>query len=89
MAKRSKVEIIFDILKTINEKEGRIKPTHLMYKSNLSHIQMKGYISELTEKNLIQEEINESKKMIMITKKGRDLLVKLYQMREFQNTFGI
>lgn len=89
MAKRSKIDIIVDILDSINEKEGKIKPTHLMYKSNLSHIQMKGYLTELIEKRLIEEQINKKKKMITITKKGRDLLVKLLQMKEFQNTFGL
>ena len=89
MVKRSKIDIIVDILNCINAKEGKIKPTHLMYKSNLSHIQMKGYISELLDKNFIQEEFNEKKKMIAITKRGKDFLTKILQMKAFQDTFGL
>ncbi len=87
--KRSKIDIIGDILSCINEKGGKIKPTHLMYKSNLSHIQMKGYLSELGKKGLIGEETEEGKKKIIITKKGRDFMTQLKQMKEFQETFGI
>ncbi len=83
------MDIIVDILNCINEK-GNIKPTHLMYKSNLSHIQMKNYLLELIKKELIEEQINnDKKKQIIITKKGRNFLVEILRMREFQETFGL
>ncbi len=90
MAKRSKIDIIIDILKAINEKGGKIKPTHLMYKSNLSHTQMKRYLSELEEKGLIEEiEEKKDKKKISITDKGRNFLTQSLRMKEFQETFGL
>lgn len=88
MVKRSKIDIIIDILNCINEK-GSIKPTHLMYKSNLSHIQMKNYVFELVKKELIEEQFNDKKKQIIITKKGRGFLVEISRMKEFQETFGL
>ena len=88
MVKRSKMDIIIDILSCINEK-GIIKPTHLMYKSNLSHIQMKNYLYELIKKNLIEEKFNNDKKNISITRKGKGLLTEILRMKEFQKTFGI
>jgi len=88
MAKRSKLDIIVDMLNCINQKGGMIKPTHLMYKSNLSHMQMKKYIMELTEKELIKE-IREKKKKIAITEKGKKFLSEILRMKEFQRTFGL
>ncbi len=47
--RRNKLEIIKDILNVIYEKNGKIKPTHLLYKSNLSHAKMKIYLNELNQ----------------------------------------
>jgi predicted transcriptional regulator len=45
--KRDRLQVIYDILKVIKEKNGRIKPTHILYKSNLSHQMMDEYLREL------------------------------------------
>ncbi|MBI2112675.1 hypothetical protein HYT52_04025, partial [Candidatus Woesearchaeota archaeon] len=47
------MELIFDILLAIQNKGGRIKPTHLMYKSNLSHKLLNSYLEELIQKELV------------------------------------
>ncbi len=97
-SKRTRVDIIMDMLKCISEKNGQIKPTHLMYKSNLSHVQMKQYLGEMKSKGMINEvfegkegkgEKDKTKRQIAITKKGRDFLVNLIRMREFEKTFGL
>ena len=87
------MEIISDMLGVILQKGGKIKPTHLMYKANLSHKQMKGYLDELEKKNLVAKTDNEKeskeKISIQITKTGRDFLFKYAEMKEFEKTFGL
>jgi predicted transcriptional regulator len=90
--KRTRIEIISDMLQTIRSKGGKIKPTHLMYKANLSHNQMKQYLEELMDKELVIEEPGKSKddrKMLAITDKGLAFISKFNQMKEFEKTFGL
>lgn len=86
--KRSKLDIISDMLTSISDKGGEIKPTHLMYKSNLAHNQMKSYLEELLEKEMIKKVTRKNYDYIIITDKGFSFLHKLREMKEFEKTFG-
>jgi predicted transcriptional regulator len=89
--KRTRIEIIHDMLHTISSRGGKIKPTHLMYKANLSHSQMKQYLDELMEKSMIEEVHNrkDGRKMLAITDKGIAFVNQFNQMKEFEKTFGL
>jgi len=86
--KRSRIDVIGDMLLSIQVR-GEIKPTHLMYKSNLSHGQMKSYLEELVEKSFVKEIKRKDYKYIIITDKGNQFLQKLREMKEFERTFGL
>lgn len=87
--RRDRLDIIGDILKAIQDKGGRIKPTHLLYKSNLSHEGMKRYIDELKMKlMLLEEEDKNQNKFFVITDKGLKFLQDYKKIREFTDSFG-
>ena len=87
--KRTKIDIIEDMLSSIINKGGRIKPTHLMYKSNMSHSQMKSYLDDLVQKELVRKVKEGNYDYVIITDKGHEFVQKLKQMREFEKAFGL
>ena len=94
-SRRSRLELVFDILLAIQNKGGVIKPTHLMYKSNLSHKLLNSYLDELIQKELvmIEEEFvkrkKASNKTVRITDKRLTFLSEFRRMREFTDAFGL
>ena len=87
--KRERLDIIKDILKAIRENRS-IKPTRLLYASNLSPQMFKGYINELITKKFIKLDIDEKeKKTFSLTKKGHDFLQEYRVIEDFVENFGL
>jgi predicted transcriptional regulator len=87
--KRTRIEVLYDILKVIQEKGGKIKPTHLMYKANLSHNSMAKHIQDLTKGSMIKKVEMAEKNFFEITPKGRQFSSQYNQVKEFEKTFGL
>lgn len=87
--RRTRIEIINDMLMAMIRAGGQIKPTHLMYKSNLSHTLMREYLEELMDKELMRESSEKGRRMFEITQKGRDFTLQYKKMKEFQDAFGL
>jgi len=87
--RRTRIDIINDMLMAIVNKGGAIKPTHLLYKSNLSHTLMKEYLAELISKKFIEEQELKRGKNFTITEKGRKFSREYKKMKEFQEAFGL
>ena len=87
--KRNRLEIIRDILEVIKNRNGKVKPTHILYKSNLSHQMMELYLNELKEKQFIKEIKLSSSKTYTVTEKGMDYLNKYRMISEFTDSFGL
>tara|TARA_Y100000310_G_scaffold203527_1_gene203758 strand:+ start:1617 stop:1889 length:273 start_codon:yes stop_codon:yes gene_type:complete len=86
--RREKLDIIKDILEAIRDKGGTIKPTHLLYKSNLSHDSMKRYVGDLIEKDMVLEMAEKRGKKYNITDKGLKFLSDYQQVKDFTDSFG-
>lgn len=87
--KRTRLEVVRDILEVIRNKNGKIKPTHILYKSNLSHQMMSTYLTELIEKGFIVEQQTKSGRTYSITEKGLTYLSKYNMIVDFTNSFGL
>ena len=87
--KRNRLEIIKDILETIKSKNGKIKPTHILYKSNLSYGMMDEYLKELIQKQFILEQPMKNGKTYSITEKGLHYLEQYKVISEFTSSFGL
>jgi predicted transcriptional regulator len=94
--KRTRLEVIKDILEVIKSRNGKIKPTHILYKSNLSYAMMESYLAELKEKGFIIEldaggrrGRNGNFKSYKITDKGLEYLNKYSLVANFTESFGL
>jgi predicted transcriptional regulator len=87
--KRNRLEVIKDILEVVRNKSGRIKPTHILYKSNLSYQMMEEYLAELITKGFIKEGKRENGKTYFITEKGLNYLQQYRMISEFTTSFGL
>jgi predicted transcriptional regulator len=87
--KRERLDIIKDVLKAIRENRN-IKPTRLLYASNLSPQMFKDYINELIGKNFIKLDVDEKdKKTFSLTKKGNEFLEEYRVIENFVENFGL
>ncbi|VVB83726.1 Winged helix-turn-helix [uncultured archaeon] len=87
--KRERLDVIRDIISTIKENR-QIKPTRLLYASNLSPQMFKEYINELIEKKFIKLDVDgKDKKSFSLTKKGSDFLQEYKVIESFIENFGL
>lgn len=88
--KRERLEVVNDILEVIRNNKNSIRPTRLLYASNLSPQMFKEYVYELLEKGLIVQERDEKgKRVFSLTDKGFEFLEKYRMIVEFVDSFGL
>ena len=88
--KRERIVIIHDILKAIQEKGGSAKPTHILYKSNLSSQMLKDYLQELITKKFIEETTDKKKnKYYTITQKGNKYVQDFTIIKNFMESYDL
>lgn len=88
--KRERIVIIHDILKVIQEKGGSAKPTHILYKSNLSSQMLKEYLQDLITKRFIEETNDKKKnKFYRITDKGNKYVQDFTIIKNFMESYDL
>ncbi|HPD81749.1 MAG TPA: winged helix-turn-helix domain-containing protein [Candidatus Pacearchaeota archaeon] len=90
MKKRGRLEIIKDILKTMQESRNSIRYTPLLRKSNMSTSKFNEYYSELIRKGLIIEtKSSAGEKRLSLTQKGFNFLEKYKTIISFIEEFEL
>ncbi len=87
--KRNKLEIVYDIMRAIMDQKNRVRPTQILYKSNLSHKMLVEYINELVGKGLIEEVEEDKKRYYCLTKKGFRFIEDYEKVKAFMECYGI
>lgn len=87
--KRERLQLISDILKAIQEKDGKIKPTHIMYKANLSSQMLDEYLKYLSQNQFIKESRSTKGKTYSLTDKGFKYINQYKLIDSFVESFGL
>ena len=87
--RRSKILILRDILRTIQKKDGKAKPTHILYGANLSHDRLKRHLNFLMENGFIEKNTVKGQTFYFLTKKGYEYLSGFNKMKDFFEAFGV
>jgi predicted transcriptional regulator len=88
--KRDRIQIMNDILEFIKSKDGKAKPTHIMYKANLSNEMLIEYLKELIQKEFVKEDKDKNeRRTYSLTDKGYKFLTDYKQMRGFLASYDL
>ncbi len=87
--RRSKMHVLSDILRVIRNTSGMAKPTHIMYKANLSHKLLKSHLSFLIENGFIERKNVGNNAYYSITPKGMKFIDEFKKIEKFSMAFGL
>ena len=88
--KRERIEIIYDILRIVEDNKNSIKPTPLLRYSNLSTKNFNEYINDLKEKKLLKEVLDKKgKKYFTLTDNGFGYIEKYKYIKGFIKEFNL
>ena len=85
---RSVLRISLDILNAVRD-EGDAKPTHILYRANLSHERMVKYLDDLATKGLIEMKQDGESRTYNLTPKGVSFLIEMRRAEAFVQGFGL
>ncbi|MCC6034231.1 MAG: winged helix-turn-helix domain-containing protein [Desulfurococcaceae archaeon] len=91
MKKRSRLELIMEILEAINSEEG-INPTWLSIKVNLSYDRVKKILDYLIARGLVESLPSDERKgftKLVLTTKGMELVKELRKMKSLLRDYGL
>jgi len=88
-ARRTRTQIFIDILRSIQNSNGRMRKTHIVYKANLTNSRVESYLDFLLSKEMLREESVGNQKFYTITERGLQFLSEVHKLREISDAFGV
>jgi predicted transcriptional regulator len=78
--RRSPIEMVCDVLGVLSD--GPKRPTHILYKANMSWRVLSSYLDYLIDKGMVEKDNDEGKRMVYrLTEKGRSILDRYEDLR--------
>jgi predicted transcriptional regulator len=78
--RRSPIEMVCDVLGVLSD--GPKRPTHILYKANMSWRVLSSYLDYLVEKGMVEKDNDEGKRMVYrLTERGRSILDRYDDLR--------
>ena len=87
--RRTKADILFDILRIVQQNQGRAKTTKILYGANLSYARLKKYVDYLVQNNFLERQDANGSAIFAITDKGLDFIQQFRKVKKFSEAFGI
>ena len=87
MVSRARTEIVYDILATIEKSKIGEKPTHIIFKANLSKKLLDKYLTIMLADELVKIVFVANKTRYIITKKGESFLKILRKLERITHLF--
>lgn len=87
--RRSKLQILVDILKVVQRKGGKAKSTHILYGANLSHKRLKMHLDMLLENEFLELISMGGRTYYKMTPKGVKFIIEYKKIEEITDAFGL
>jgi len=86
--RRTKADILFDILRIVQQNDGKAKTTKILYGANLSYSRLKQHVNYLIENGFLQK-VQKEATYFVITDKGLLFINEFRKVKRFSEAFGI
>jgi len=87
--KRSKLTIYMDILRIIQNENGKAKPTRILYGANLSYTALKEYLEVLVTNGFIEKVNEKGHDFYKLKQKGLEFINQFRQIKRLTEAFGL
>jgi len=88
-ARRTKMKIYIDILRSIQKDRGKLKKTHIVHKANLTHSRLENYMDFLLSEGFVKRDKKGREIFFILTDKGREFLGEINKLKKISEAFGV